>query len=384
MRLTLATLLVAGIFATPATASAWNVDICLKFEVDYADRDGGDWWNSTAPKPARGILYHVLDNGWNLVHGGLTDPETGCTGALEMYDQNYKVRVLSVVQTSHANIVYRFNAGGVLYDQLVAPIFRPIGNGSYELVIENPTSGHGEDWVNVLAAAGYAIERENGGHWNQAFAIFDAACPVASDMCVHNGNIYTSSGDTDRKFRIALEMGHLVAYKRDEFTSPIYNFASYGGACDEWGNTLHDLVSREYQSVAIVNGYAHFYSAAVFNDSGENSCEIFDYDLIDYNKDGWAEFPQIRDCEGGADYLGSYCGAPTTDRATELDWLRFFWDLHTNYGYGSTKIVNVLDRANPRNWSDAIAYDRMRNAAIAEGIDASHWDSLANYNGVNR
>lgn len=50
------------------------------------------------------------------------------------------------------------------------------------------------------------------------------------------------------------------------------------------------------------------------------------------------------------DYLGHQCSGTLTNRATEYDWLRFFWDLDYDQGLSTTTIYTIWDWANSDNW----------------------------------
>lgn len=388
MRFPSTMLLLAAMFAAPATASAYSATICFEYEVDFADRLGGDWWRSTADKTARGVRVQVITQSGVVVFNDYASASTGCTPTLSMGATPHLIRAYTIAKTQHNNLVMVLDddESHVSYSFTVASAFTPYASGTYTFPIDNPSSGAAEDVVNVAAAAGYAVNKRNGGHHNQTFSLYNQICPSGTGSCMRQGGakVYLSPYGKRRKFIIAHEVGHAVGAKRDEFTSPAVSASSAASACDEWTDTSHDLVSKEWQSTGFIEGYAHFYAATVFNDPAEYDCEFFYYKSIDFDKNGFGESPRVRDCEVGGDYLGTHCDAPLTNRSTEYDWLRFLWDLHTNEGETFTNITDILDRANPRNWTEATVYDRLRDAAIVEGVSASAWDDIAAYNGVTR
>ncbi|MCZ7585031.1 MAG: hypothetical protein M5R36_17835 [Deltaproteobacteria bacterium] len=52
-------------------------------------------------------------------------------------------------------------------------------------------------------------------------------------------------------------------------------------------------------------------------------------------------------CEYGAAFMEFYCETPWGSRSVEVDWLRFWWDLHTDEGEPFGNIADIWDGANP-------------------------------------
>lgn len=129
--------------------------------------------------------------------------------------------------------------------------------------------------------------------------------------------------------------------------------------CDgDPGDTVgHSQLSKEYQSAAATEGFADFYSAWLWNRKTESDC-VYDrhYDS-DFDLDGnldnqftnrWVNCegdPFLYDTVPGAapfnmnrDWMESVmnnttvCNGISTNRSTQYDWLRYWWDMLTDEG----------------------------------------------------
>ena len=85
----------------------------------------------------------------------------------------------------------------------------------------------------------------------------------------------------------------------------------------------------------------------------------------------------------------SYHGT-LTNRGTEWDWLRFWWDLTTDQDVYCTDCMDIWNTANPDTWNASgdgsgsnYPATRLRNAANTEGF-LTEWDNEDYLNGVYR
>lgn len=97
-------------------------------------------------------------------------------------------------------------------------------------------------------------------------------------------------------------------------------------------------------------------------------------------------------CIGGVpsgDYHGEFCAAGgTSNRSTELDWTRFFWDVTTKSSMQFRHVLETVVAADPHDWNPTDAgssgdfpAERMEAAFTSEGW-GSAWSSHAPWNGV--
>jgi hypothetical protein len=177
----------------------------------------------------------------------------------------------------------------------------------------------------------------------------------------------------------------------------------------------HAQVSKEFQSAAAVEGWGDFYSAWIWNRNSENDCIYDRHYSSDFDMGGVTDTTNGQvSCEGiptsGVDPAfvsdlslpnitahdwvsdvvnAGMCAGPTTNRGTQYDWLRYFWDMVTDENVALDSLADVYDSMDPRSWdtngSTATATDdpvsRLVNAVTALGLLNQHNNQA--FNGVN-
>ena len=111
---------------------------------------------------------------------------------------------------------------------------------------------------------------------------------------------------------------------------------------------------------AVNEGIASYYAAAIWNRTDESDCYYTPSYALDWTQDGVGDSSAEFSCESGVyagvdsyDYMGDYCLAvgAVTNRGTQYDWMRFFWDLETDQGLSVTDIFAIWDEADPDAWT---------------------------------
>lgn len=145
-----------------------------------------------------------------------------------------------------------------------------------------------------------------------------------------------------QKFLVGHEVGHAAeeAYQKATFGTDEYLYGGYGllggGAqCDSAGES-HALTSLEYTSDAIMEGFAHFLSSDAYNDHNSTNGRFTYYkDDLGFPRDialeGEPTFDALEPFRSNR-FAERVCDPVAENAGTELDWLRFFWDLHTENG----------------------------------------------------
>jgi hypothetical protein len=142
------------------------------------------------------------------------------------------------------------------------------------------------------------------------------------------------------------------------------------------------MSSKEYQSCALTEGVAHFFSAATWNDFSSQTDCLFQY------WDG-----STIDCEAGLStdwpvaYMETLCSTSSnTNRGVELDWLRQMWDVKTD-GTGPF-FGDLLDWLLTAyvygffGWGDP--YGQLEDSSDAfGGALNSNWDNAKSVNGID-
>jgi hypothetical protein len=189
-------------------------------------------------------------------------------------------------------------------------------------------------------------------------------------------------------------VGHALeeAYQFATHGTTIYLSGSYGltggGAdCDSAGEQ-HALTSLEYTSAAIMEGFAHFLAADAYNDHTETSGRFTYYkDALGFPRDIPLEGdPDADDAEPWLSnrFAERVCDTTSENAGTELDWLRFFWDLHSEGGgedgeHEAVFHLRVDAAFQGTTWNDENGY-ALLEANVCEGelaVQAFQADFLA-------
>jgi hypothetical protein len=418
-------------------AATSQVNICAKYYLNLTDAAGvGDDYmtDGTAQITARGI--HLLVRVGSLGHvvfDNYTDELTGCTGNLTLTNGNpYTIRMWSdadlwgntviVLDNNNFQGEYSYAARSTLNPYI------PAGNDTVNVV-----TPQADQW-NIAAVAGQELFRSNGGMTGEDFIFYNTSCNDATYGCDTGGTTHDCLCSADGrtyidaaalKYLIAHETGHQFPYKSNGNTGAGADLGADYGSCPGEETSSHAFGQKEYQSGAANEGIAHYFAALAFNSAASTDCKWNYYKNWDFDDDGTYQeplgpfacaacgaacsgsdglcpdetVPIIVDCNVGPvpnsavdahDYLGDECDGTLTNRGSEYDWLRFFWEMDTQRGLTPADILDVWVTANPDTWnatgdntdSDNPA-SRLSAAAAAEGF-GSAWDDAASIEGVDR
>lgn len=356
--LTLLLLFVALLAPTSfAHAAPVSVNFCAELLVDYLDADvvnphdsaqEGDFFYTNSPKVARGVRIKVTGPGVSQeLFADWSGADVGCAGPYNLNTQDqYDVRIVAIAEVNGNTIrVFNNQDDRALWSSLALNDWSPTASGDVAI----QTANQHDAW-NVLAAASHAMWRRNGAMTNKTYDFhteydLDGAnadpCGDGDGSCHRYGDVHLSSVGVNKRFIIVHEMGHALGYFAAGAASAPTEYDLDPDNCfsGEPTGDSHEMNSKEWQSAAIVEGWAHFYAAVAFNVTTELDCGFVYYKSQDYDVDSLVESPtgHTFSCEAGPsfscpgcvdakDYLGDMCDAPRADRATEMDWLRFWWD----------------------------------------------------------
>jgi hypothetical protein len=150
----------------------------------------------------------------------------------------------------------------------------------------------------------------------------------------------------------------------------------------------HAIDSAENQSCAAMEGFAHFVAVRAFNDhqDGDNPGAV-----LQYWRDSGLTVNVEQGPDGGVDkYYEAVCGGNAQNAAgsgVELDWMRTWWDYHTNttVGFKPDQTVMMDEIAENGNWTSQNTY-----SFISDGIESSsgsdqrdRWDAISQANGID-
>lgn len=394
---------------TPAAGG--SVNFCFRLETQYDDAGiGEDFWTNNTPtfRDARGLYVQVqryTASGWTSIFTGYTgdgigsgDPGKGCTGDLASTGPalyQYKIWARSRVQGntieawddfgSSAWILRSYAIGGIDY----------VAGGDTQVDISTEV----DERLNVLMMVSYAFFRHAGGLSGELFKVrVDDETRYDSSANI----IYISDVSSDEKFKGNHETGHAIGSMTTGGMITGSNFGVADSICPATADSPtstsnHSLLSREHSEAAANEGFAHFYSADVFNDHDETDC-WFGY----YKNEYGLPKPLAVNCESGntisgnpfsTRFMENECDPgiilpPWLDifggHGVELDWLRAFWDVHTN-GSNPPHMNTVLDWIDSADEpSNGTAYDELDDAADAYGgVILTNWNSAVSLNGID-
>ncbi|MFZ5479044.1 MAG: hypothetical protein ACOZNI_19895 [Myxococcota bacterium] len=390
--------MLALLLSSAAFAANYQVTFCAEYSIDFDDADvavGDDYFTSNTDRPARGARIKIVRNSDGFImFDNYTDWDgaaVGCTSALTLDStKTYQVMVQSRALVN-GNYVF-------IYDDPTTPSYWAFEayaayapTSSTTVTFDTTLTDH---W-NTAAAMGFGLYRRTAGLSGETFTVYMEPCPSGGGSCRSGNAVYIDS-PADSKTVINHELGHYVAFHKNNDNSADTNDGATLNNCYTVSSRNHEAVSKEYQSIAANEGYAHYYAVVSFNDTTEYDCGFAYYKTTDWNLDGILDGQWVS-CESGpmtgvdgADYLGDTCTGTLTNRGTEYDWLRFLWDLDTNGGVSTTTIFQIYENAYPHTWvaygdSTGSGYpsSRLRNGADAAGV-LTEWDAWDNYNGVHR
>lgn len=309
----------------------------------------------------------------------------------------------------------------------------------------------GQEWINAAAIGSWTIRRRPGvfatdaQNGAQYTIIMDdpnnCAVPGGSDAayCYPEMAVYLDPDPLKleeawgSKMTIAHELTHLAQHwalvPNSSADPQAYLYAYNYNAPDDSDCGLasagHNVTTKEYQSAAILEGMAHYVAAVAFNQTQEDDCKLtppiqviwdsgYAGTAAEYSCEGWdpATGNPLGDDLDGVEWdtfevpAGNYfdwsspntghlaCSASgaTTNRAVEVDWLRFFWDADNKLGLDTSQIMDAWVEADPVNWDadgGGVTTDDPRDRMEAALVDPARltqteWNDWAGDNGIDQ
>ena len=382
-----------------------TMKICIEQFSAFSDAGvGEDYWQSSAStaRPSRGAFVGIWREGtsnpiWGAILGdgrGAGDPGSGCTEELNLpdpvgtYDYTFQIFTSGNVQGNAVNSAY--DGGGILDWNFTRAL---TGSGTH-VVTFDPTNDTGRAF-DVYMVGAYCQYRHPGGVNGETYRY--RLMQNTSNSWVNRSDDLIMIGEdaADKKFIVAHETGHIVGdfgtgnndWKTVHTMCECYNSASCPTPA---GQGSHLMISKERSRCAVAEGFAHFYSAAVFNWHGVG---YFDCFFHYYKRIGVDNTPTV-DCEvanGPFDvrYMEVNCASPWAGMGTELDWMRTFWDMlsanPTVPGDPTLEVDDILAWFDAADyWHNYYAFNNLDAAADLIGGDLNtHWDWFAPENGID-
>jgi hypothetical protein len=393
-----------------------------------------DYFKQNGVRPAAWARVGLFKNG-ALQAYDWTDGDGIVTFSNVDPDDSYVVQLLAYhdFEGSGRHFYVRDDVGGDILTADTAPFNPPTVSTTTDVVFDAAVSG--QEWINLAAVGSWMIARRPAAWPTYAdnpyveYTMVFLPPPTDPDLVgqYDPSDTATYINPNDRggfasKYIIAHEFAHQLQHWVN-VPSPLgptgwgaaINYAAADDAnCPYASGDYHYVVSKEYQSAAILEGMADWIAAVAFNGTDGDDCRLKPYGAFpwidgslsvptEFSCQGWDDVANEGD-DGGVewtgysidafDYLGDYCAAGTTDdRGTELDWLRFFWDLDRSSAGGEAMdfadLVDLYADAQSFDWptdpndpSYVSARELLFDAFDAAGF-ASEW-AAQDHNGIDR
>jgi hypothetical protein len=326
---------------SPSVARAFDYTTCVRWQAQTIDSGFGedriDWANSaTSLVTAYGVRIRISQGGWADTFD--TSPSSGCVTWTTTRTGSFDVRVYAFVTDTNDNAMRYHDAGddafgtypGNTYSSVVTGYMPSSSATTYVNV------GSGVPLYTAMATASmvsrYFPGITTGGteiHMADGESCGGSSAHHCSGSCLYsNGDTYvrldlpTCAGSSDhrrRKFITAHELGHARAILVQESLEPNVDSGLAVGTCNDAGG--YSMNSREYDSVNLREGNAHFVAAWTFNfsDQSDGFMRWFN-DTFDIE----ANNPNLA---GGR--IENNCGGMTNGQSTNLDVVRMLWDWTT-------------------------------------------------------
>jgi len=346
--------------------------LCLEWYTAPADNNmGEDFGKNDDGWRARGALVRVYYAGSEVYDGYLNS--AGCA-LINMNAGNGGLAHIefdgrSVLATGNGNNILRRVWAWTPPDTPTAWTTAIDINGVQSGATYRPEL-YGNDAFSIISYA--AQERFNGGVSGKTIYLVKANCNLTiNDSCssYYDGRhtIFVKSSQWQRKFLIGHEFGHKI----------LSLAASYTNDCSVGTNgNGHSMNATEYASCAAMEGWAHYVSADIWNNhpAGSNPGGVFVY----WNGTVYDVEVQYKQCytTWSNDWMCDGYG-------TEKDWMRFWWDFHTNPTPGTPpshgQLFNIVDGI---TWENGIFYVSETILDSLAGTTATRWDNYACWNGI--
>lgn len=379
-------------FLAGASEAEAAVSFCFQHDASYVDsgeeratpcsttNSCEDIWTTDQPRALRGGLARIRKGGttrWFYTED--IGASAGCTPSYTPAggDVGFYTITLYAQGWVDGELVRVSDDAGLV----AAASFSTFRSGSGQIVRTISPSGPTFDEFNVYAAAAEAAARIP-GDVGFDIRVGPGGCEGNNNGCYSRDErrIYldTDFGHEVEKFYAAHEMGHAVmlnAVGHDAASN--CSFRSAGPSCTSTGS--HAMTSMEHSSCALVEGFAHFYSAAVWNERSGGNC-WFPY---------WAPANTPVDCERGSGifplrYMENQCTSSFVGKGTELDWMRALWDYYEDPNTaGRPSFPDILDfLSESSGWGNGDAWSLTQDGADAVGT-SSRWTTAGTRNGVD-
>lgn len=382
--------------------------ICGRYAVDYVDVKSviaeldDDYYLDNSPKTARGARMVLHDNNgladfaFYLPWDSTPAANTACVSVVVNDAHTYNVKLYStaVVNTNTIN-VHNVN-GNIVVHQGPAAWDPSKGN----LTV---TTGTADEW-NIAASAGFAMFRRSAGVTDETVDFNLVATGGSSYLGTYCGEIpcividnSATNNHASMKYVPAHELGHFLGDARNGFQWQRSEGDGFDANATVCIDVNKQLAKKVHTSTGVVEGLAYYYAAVAFNNSAQGNCEYAQN--ADLNLNGVIDVldnERAPSCQGELaeswseqDFMGNHCGGTLVGRATQIDWMRAFWDADHDQMLSTTDIFSIYAAAGPDDWNSVSVGNndagdpKVRMESAAAGLSFGvQWNAVDDVNGA--
>ncbi len=400
---------------TPAAAASFNHTLCVQFQAQTID---SGYANSKG----------ITEDHWKTANNGLlaTAPGVRVKIGTTTYDTNVfgcvtfpssqssivrNIRVYSYVSDVDNNYLRLHNGPSDSTSSYPGSTYSRFHTGvtfSSPQVTVLRVGSYTPRWTSMAAMA-YSMFRFHDSVTDTEFHVSDRGGEHPADPSDCNANVNYKNDVVDdesyirltsasvcappsqrSKFVIAHEYGHAYGQQAgDKATlSPAStaHAATPAGTCEFTGTVPYDNNTKEWSSLAFREGWAHFVASRVWNNRSSDGQLRWgeSFDLERWDSGNTAGGYLVNNC---CDGTAAQCASSLDGAGTLSDWMRSFWDIHTDSQcplykddmsqlYGDT--INKSGLANDKFWIKSAE-------AFLSAFGAScvpRWLFIGCYNGV--
>jgi hypothetical protein len=336
---------------------------CFELATTYDDIGiGEDYFTAAGAtfRPARGIFWRSGGLSGFADSGGCTGPITSDVGF------EYIFTFESRGNSGGHNITSR-DTGATTG---VAAVRALVDGAAVQTVRASPNDAR----FNAYVAAAYAANSHAGLGTGSINLVTGS-----DDNALRGDSIHLTTAGTRRKFTIAHEFGHFIQRDSAGDIAPDCSFSSV--SCPASGS--HHVRSKEHASCAFSEGFAWFYSGDVWNSHDQSDCFLRAYGTTTVNCGaGDAAIPTR--------FMETMCDPTYPGRGNETDWMRTFWDLHTDAANEvqptMNQILRWMEDANDHGtaWTRTNSFTLLDAEADRKGGQLNiHWDINKTFYGID-
>lgn len=385
-------LVLGGLSALPAEAYVHS--FCASTRVTTTDSDIGEDIHDlvgATTHPSRYAQMRVTRNGAVVVNTTYANAG-GCLTFSSPYTSGFKLEMWSKARIPASDDPSHFNTLNVHHGNGTLAYWywfiNPGTSGAPRFVATNQTRRS-----NLFAISSWILTRWSDGLNFKTITVEDSACPTIPDNSCNSGStVHIHPNGNQKKFLIGHEMGHALVHRWINYHPNASYTQNNGGAhCTTPVGMHHAMHSREFQSAALTEGFAQFYSTVAWNYESATTGWFHYYKSNYKNGSVTAVDVEFGGIGGELRYLETQCTDSPDGRGVELDWLRALWDYRTNPGTKPSRyqILRQLKNAvTGGDWGNLGAGDAF-SAAVAD-YDMQYgtsfyprWTGNASYNGVD-